>query len=65
MRENIFPAGWGEQRVQKLLTYYEEQTEEEAVAEDEAAFEDRAKTFMEIPYELVPVVREVIAKHCA
>lgn len=65
MRKTVFPTGWDEQRVQRLLAYYEEQTEEEALAEDEAAFEDQSQTFMEIPYELVPVVREVIAKHCA
>ena len=39
------------------------QTEEEAVAEDEAAAEDANQTVMEIPRELVPAVRELIAKH--
>jgi hypothetical protein len=33
------------------------------VAEDEAAYEDAAQTFMEVPKELVPKVRELIAKH--
>jgi hypothetical protein len=37
--------------------------EEEAVAEDEAAYEDSSQTFMEIPNVLVPKVRELIAKH--
>jgi hypothetical protein len=45
-----------------VLAHYEEQTEEEAVAEDEAAAEDRTQTVMEIPSELVPAVRELIAK---
>jgi len=63
MKKNCFPPGWDEERVRKLLAHYEEQTEEEAVAEDEAAFEDRAQTVMEIPRELVPVVRELIARH--
>jgi hypothetical protein len=31
-------------------------------AEDEAAYEDSDQTFMEIPNELIPVVRELIAK---
>ena len=41
MREdkNKFPPGWDEERVQRVLAYYESQTEEEAVAEDEAAYE--------------------------
>ena len=45
------------------MAHYEGQTEEEAVAEDEASFEDRTQTAMEVPIELVPVVRELIAKH--
>jgi hypothetical protein len=40
MRQNRFPPGWDEERVQMVLRHYEEQTEEEAVAGDEAAFED-------------------------
>ncbi len=57
-----FPPGWDEERVQRVLGHYESQTEEEAVAEDEAAFEDHAHTVMEIPNELVPSVRELLAK---
>ena len=63
MKENRFPPGWDESRVRKVLEHYERQTEDEAVAEDEAAFEDSTQTFMEVPNELVPAVRELIAKH--
>ncbi|MGH8591164.1 MAG: hypothetical protein ACREXX_18155 [Gammaproteobacteria bacterium] len=63
MKQGRFPAGWDEARVRRVLAHYEEQTEEEAVAEDEAAFEDQGQTFMEIPKDLVPAVRELIAKH--
>jgi hypothetical protein len=65
MEQNRFPVGWDEERVRRILTYYEEQTEEEAVAEDKAAFEDQTQTMIEIPKELVPIVRELIAKHQA
>ena len=41
MRQDRFPPGWDEERVRKVLTHYEEQTEDEAVAEDEAAIESR------------------------
>jgi hypothetical protein len=58
-----YPPGWDEARVRRVLTHYEEQTEEEAVAEDEAAFENLTQTAMEIPTELVPAVRDLIAKH--
>ena len=60
---NKFPAGWDESRVNRLLSHYEAQTEVEAVAEDEAAFEDDAEVVMGVPRELVPIVRELIAKH--
>jgi len=40
MRRHRFPPGWDEERVRKVLAHYEEQTEDEAVAEDEAAFEE-------------------------
>ncbi|MCI0416900.1 hypothetical protein L0222_29375 [bacterium] len=63
MKKNAFPPGWDKKRVERVLAHYEEQTEEEAVAEDEAAFEDQSQTFMEVPSELVPAVRELIAKH--
>ena len=63
MKQNKFPKGWDEGRVNRLLNHYEGQTEEEAVAEDEAAFESRTETLMEIPNDLVPEVRELIAKH--
>ena len=65
MRENRFPQGWDEERVQKVLAHYEEQTDAEAVAEDEATFEEPTHTVMEVPTALVPVIRELIAKHHA
>ena len=62
-KENKFPAGWNSERVQKVLAHYETQTEEEALAEDEAAYEHSTQTMIEVPKALVPVVRELIAKH--
>ncbi len=62
MKQSTFPKGWDENRVREVLARYEIQTEEEAVAEDEAASEDSTQTLMEIPNELVPRVRELIAK---
>jgi hypothetical protein len=63
MRQNRFPPGWDEARVRRVLEYYAEQTDEEAVAEDEAADEDDAQTLMQVPKDLVPAVRELIARH--
>lgn len=58
-----FPPGWDEERVQKVLAHHEAQSEAEAVAEDEAAFEKPGQTLRGVPNELVPAVRELIAKH--
>lgn len=59
--KNRFPPGWDERRVRDVLEHYENQTEEEAVAEDEAAFAD--STMMAVPPPLVPRVRELIARY--
>ena len=62
MTPSRFPPGWDEEGVLKVLAHYEEQTEE-ATAEDEAVFGDPDQTIMEVPSELVPAVRELIAGH--
>ena len=62
IKPNEFPPGWNETRVQKVIAHYENLTEEEAVAEDEAASE---QTIMEVPNKLVPLFRELIAKYQA
>jgi hypothetical protein len=62
MKKNRFPEGWDEERVRKVLAHYETQSEDEAVAEDEAAWEDRTQTFFAVPNDLAPAVRELLAK---
>jgi hypothetical protein len=62
-RKSEFPPGWDETRVQELLDYYEQQTDEEAAAEHAAALSRPDHTLMEVPTELVPAVREIIAEH--
>ncbi len=62
MREAHYPPGWDAARVRRVLEHYEMQSDVEAVAEDEAAFEATTHTVMEVPVDLVPVVRELIAK---
>jgi hypothetical protein len=62
MKKERFPPGWDAQRVQRVLEHYESQTEDEAVAEDEAAFTAEGQTVMVVPTELVPEIRELIAR---
>ena len=54
---NRFPKGWNEARVKAVLEHYESQTEDEAVAEDEAAFRRRDQAVMLVPKTLVPVTK--------
>ena len=61
MNTTDFPPGWDEERVQRILQHYDSLTEDEEVAEDEAAFEDSTQTVMEIPNELVPTLRALLA----
>jgi hypothetical protein len=60
--QSKFPPGWDEDRVRRLLDHYESQSQEQAVAEDEAGVDSAAETVMNIPKELVPRVRELIAR---
>jgi hypothetical protein len=62
MSQSKYPPGWDEQRVREVLAHYEGQTDEEALAEDEAAYEEITSTTMSVPTELVEKVRELIAK---
>jgi hypothetical protein len=63
MKRHRFPSGWDEARVQGVLEHYEQQTEDEAVAEDEAAFRLRGQTVVLIPKRLVPEVTRLIEAH--
>lgn len=65
MSRSKFPPGWDEDRVRRGLEHYDTLSDEQAVAEDEAAFESTTHTVMKVPVELVPRVRELIAKRRA
>jgi hypothetical protein len=62
MSKQQFPPGWDEQRVQRLIAHNEEMDEDEQAAEDEAAMEVEGQTLMVVPTDLVPAVRELIAR---
>jgi hypothetical protein len=61
MSESKFPSGWDEEKVRRVLSHYQDQTEEDALAEDEAGVAP-SETVMNVPRDLVPKVRELIAK---
>ncbi len=65
MKQARYPAGWDEARVKQVLAHYEQQSHDEALAEDEAAYESTTHTAMEVPVDLAPAVRELLAKRRA
>jgi hypothetical protein len=62
MSEQKFPKGWSKERVEKLLSDYEQMDEDMLIAEDEGALEAEGQTLMSVPNELVQDVRELITK---
>jgi hypothetical protein len=60
--KQAYPAGWDEERVRKLAEHYDTQTEDDQVAEHEAAFRAAGQTVMVVPTELVPAIVKLIGK---
>lgn len=61
-KKQKYPAGWDEERVRKLAEYYDNQGEDEQVAEHEAALQAEGQTVMVVPTELVPEIVKLINK---
>jgi len=55
-----FPPGWNQKRVQKLIAYYDTQTEDQELAEYEAAMRVNGRSLLLVPTELVPEIRRFI-----
>ena len=66
MSEPNFPTGWDAARVQKLIDHYETLSEDEQVAEDEAAATASAdQAVVTVPTALLPEIRRLLAAHKA
>lgn len=63
MKKNNLPQGWNEEMVKEVIAHYEEQTDEEAVVEDELAYKDISQVSMNIPVQLIDAVRQLIADY--
>ena len=59
---NRYPKGWDSRSIKALAEHYDNQSDEEAAAEDEAAYRSTLVTMMAIPVELVPKVQKLLAK---
>lgn len=56
------PAGWTGERIRQLAEYYDNQSEDEQVAEHEAALQAEGQTVMVVPTDLVPDILKLIIK---
>lgn len=56
------PKGWTQETADAIARYYDNQSDEEAIAEMEAAYKDGSFAMMAIPRALVPEVTRLIAK---
>jgi hypothetical protein len=62
MSKQQFPPGWDEERVNRLIAHYESLSDEEQVAEDEAAVsEQEGQTVISVPATLLPAIRQLLA----
>jgi hypothetical protein len=61
-RKQKLPRGWTEERVRKLAEHHDNQTEDERVAEIDAALHAEGHTVMVVPTELVPEIVKLINK---
>lgn len=62
MSDQKFPAGWDEQRVERLLKELDARTDEEWIAADEAAAGDD-QAVITVPAALLPEIRRLLASH--
>jgi len=65
MKRNRYPKGWNARRVRRVLEHYERQSDEEAMAEDDAAWCQPGQTVMSVPSELVSDIRDLIEARTA
>jgi len=61
VKKSQYPKGWDEKRVKAVIEFYDNQTEDEELAEYEAAMELKGQSMMLVPTELVPEIRRLIA----
>jgi addiction module HigA family antidote len=57
------PQQWDAYRVHRIFVHSDAQPDDEAGIADKAPYIDRRQTMMEIPAELVPAVRELLARY--
>jgi hypothetical protein len=63
MKKQRFPPGWHEKRIRQVLAHYENQREEQAVNKDKGSLKGNRRTLVEVPSELMPLIRRIVAQY--
>jgi hypothetical protein len=59
---NRYPKRLNRRKVEALIAHYDHQSDEDAIAEAEAAYRKRSASLVEVPVKLLPAVRKLIAR---
>lgn len=59
---NVYPPGWDYKRVKAIADYYDARKDEDVLADVEVTRTNAGLVWMEVPQELVPQVRKLIAR---
>lgn len=60
---NKYPKGWSQERVAKVIAHYDKQSDDDGIAEAQAAWENSRMQVMVIPSGLVRQVEALIRQH--
>lgn len=63
--EPRLPQGWDDARIERVREYYDSQTDEEAATEHDETYRSRGASLVEIPFDLLPEVRKLLARRHA
>jgi hypothetical protein len=58
---NVYPPGWNYQKAMKIAEYYDNK-KDTVILDDDAEQTEAGLIWMEVPQELVPEIRKLIAR---
>ena len=65
MIEQQFPPGWDLQRVQNVISHYDNISEQDLADEDNGFADPEGETLISVPTDLLPKIDQLIDQHLA